>query len=384
MLQNTSAVEFTPLDINMMARAMKLAQRGIYTTTPNPNVGCVIVRDAKIVGEGYHQRAGKSHAEVYALRMAGDLAEGATVYVTLEPCSHHGRTPPCAESLIKAKVSRVVCAMQDPNPKVKGRGIQMLKDAGIEVQVGLLESEALSLNRGFIKFMKTGMPFVQLKMAASLDGQSALQNGQSQWITSPKARQDVQRYRAISSAILSTSKTVIEDNASLNIRWQELPPSVQTCYQQSDVRQPHRVILDRQNQLRQNLKLFQADGECIIVSQEGDLIPQLDDNGRLDLKKILFTLANQHSLHHLWVEAGPTLASSMIQANLVDELVIYLAPKIMGCDGRGLFGALGLTHMSQVIDLDITDVRQVGKDIRITANLKDNENEKEALCSQEL
>ncbi|AUI85463.1 riboflavin biosynthesis protein RibD [Vibrio azureus] len=384
MSQNTSAVEFTPFDIKMMSRALKLAQRGIYTTAPNPNVGCVIVRDGKMVGEGYHHRAGEPHAEVHALRMAGELAEGATAYVTLEPCSHYGRTPPCAEGLIKANVSRVVCAMQDPNPQVAGRGIQMLKEAGIEVQVGLLEGEALALNRGFIKFMKTGMPFVQLKMAASLDGQSALQNGQSQWITSPMARQDVQRYRAMSGAILSTSKTVVADDASLNIRWQELPASVQTCYQQNDVRQPPRVILDRQGQLHQDLALFKTDGKRIIVSQKGEVIPQLNEDGRLDLNKTLFTLANQHSLHHLWVEAGPTLASSLIQANLVDELVIYLAPKIMGSDGRGLLGALGLTHMSQVIDLEITDVRQVGKDIRITASLKHNENEKEALCSQEL
>ncbi|USD50593.1 bifunctional diaminohydroxyphosphoribosylaminopyrimidine deaminase/5-amino-6-(5-phosphoribosylamino)uracil reductase RibD [Vibrio sp. SCSIO 43153] len=370
--QNSSSV-FTSQDFEMMSRALKLAKRGIYTTAPNPNVGCVIVRDGEIVGEGHHHRAGEPHAEVHAMRMAGDKAEGATAYVTLEPCSHFGRTPPCAEGLIKAKVARVICAMEDPNPKVAGRGFQMLRDAGVEVQVGLLESEAIDLNKGFIKFMQTGMPYVQLKMAASLDGQSALNNGQSQWITSPKARQDVQRYRALSGGILSTSKTVIDDNASLNVRWDDLPCSVQTQYSQDEVRQPPRVILDRQSQLNDDLKLFNTDGERIIVSQGGDMVPELDENGQIDLATTLKAVASEYHINHLWVEAGATLASSLIKANLVDELIIYLAPKLMGSDGRGLIGALGLTEMAQVIDLTITDVRMVGVDIRITATVKRNQ-----------
>ncbi|TMX57599.1 bifunctional diaminohydroxyphosphoribosylaminopyrimidine deaminase/5-amino-6-(5-phosphoribosylamino)uracil reductase RibD [Vibrio rotiferianus] len=370
--QNSSSV-FTSQDFEMMSRALKLAKRGIYTTAPNPNVGCVIVRDGEIVGEGHHHRAGEPHAEVHAMRMAGDKAEGATAYVTLEPCSHFGRTPPCAEGLIKAKVARVICAMEDPNPKVAGRGFQMLRDAGVEVQVGLLESEAIDLNKGFIKFMQTGMPYVQLKMAASLDGQSALNNGQSQWITSPKARQDVQRYRALSGGILSTSKTVIDDNASLNVRWDDLPCSVQTQYSQDEVRQPPRVILDRQSQLNDDLKLFNTDGERIIVSQGGDTAPELDENGQIDLATTLKAVASEYHINHLWVEAGATLASSLIKANLVDELIVYLAPKLMGSDGRGLIGALGLTEMAQVIDLTITDVRMVGVDIRITAIVKRNQ-----------
>ncbi|MFN1583680.1 bifunctional diaminohydroxyphosphoribosylaminopyrimidine deaminase/5-amino-6-(5-phosphoribosylamino)uracil reductase RibD [Vibrio rotiferianus] len=370
--QNSSSV-FTSQDFEMMSRALKLAKRGIYTTAPNPNVGCVIVRDGEIVGEGHHHRAGEPHAEVHAMRMAGDKAEGATAYVTLEPCSHFGRTPPCAEGLIKAKVARVICAMEDPNPKVAGRGFQMLRDAGVEVQVGLLESEAIDLNKGFIKFMQTGMPYVQLKMAASLDGQSALNNGQSQWITSPKARQDVQRYRALSGGILSTSKTVIDDNASLNVRWDDLPCSVQTQYSQDEVRQPPRVILDRQSQLNDDLKLFNTDGERIIVSQGGDMAPELDENGQIDLATTLKAVASEYHINHLWVEAGATLASSLIKANLVDELIVYLAPKLMGNDGRGLIGALGLTEMAQVIDLTITDVRMVGVDIRITATVKRNQ-----------
>ncbi|MFM2621104.1 bifunctional diaminohydroxyphosphoribosylaminopyrimidine deaminase/5-amino-6-(5-phosphoribosylamino)uracil reductase RibD [Vibrio owensii] len=373
MAQQSLSSEFTPQDFEMMSRALKLAKRGIYTTAPNPNVGCVIVRDGEIVGEGHHHRAGEPHAEVHAMRMAGDKAEGATAYVTLEPCSHYGRTPPCAEGLIKAKVARVVCAMEDPNPKVAGRGFQMLRDAGVEVQVGLLENEAIELNKGFIKFMQTGMPYVQLKMAASLDGQSALSNGQSQWITSPKARQDVQRYRALSGGVLSTSKTVIDDNASLNVRWDDLPNSVKAHYPQDEVRQPHRVILDRQSQLNDDLKLFNTDGERIIVSQGGDIAPELDKNGQVDLAATLKAVASVSHINHLWVEAGATLASSLIKANLVDELIVYLAPKLMGSDGRGLIGALGLTEMAQVIDLTITDVRMVGVDIRITATVKRNQ-----------
>ncbi len=369
MLQYTPKVTFTPLDFSMMSRAIMLAKRGIYTTAPNPNVGCVIVRDGEIVGEGYHHRAGEPHAEVHAIRMAGDKTEGATAYVTLEPCSHYGRTPPCAEGLIKAKVARVVCAMQDPNPKVAGRGIQMLRDAGIEVEVGLLESDALKLNRGFIKFMQTGMPFVQLKMAASLDGQTALSNGQSQWITSPQARQDVQRFRAMSGGILSTSKTVIDDNASLNVRWDDLPKSVQVEYAQAAVRQPTRIILDRQGKLSDDLKLFNTAGERVIVSNVGDITPKLDEIGQVDLQSTLKTVAAEHQINHLWVEAGATFASALIKANLVDELVVYFASKLMGSDGRGLIGALGLTEMAQVIDLEITDVRMVGGDIRITANI---------------
>ncbi len=200
--------QFSAIDYQMMSRAIELAKRGRFTTAPNPNVGCVITVNNEVVGEGYHKKAGEPHAEVHALRMAAERAKGATAYVTLEPCSHYGRTPPCAEGLIKAGVSKVICAMSDPNPQVAGRGFNMLREAGIEVSVGLLEQDARALNPGFLKKMETGMPFVQLKMAASLDGQTALSNGVSQWITGPEARQDVQAYRAQSGAILSTSKTV--------------------------------------------------------------------------------------------------------------------------------------------------------------------------------
>ncbi|OAJ95415.1 bifunctional diaminohydroxyphosphoribosylaminopyrimidine deaminase/5-amino-6-(5-phosphoribosylamino)uracil reductase RibD [Vibrio bivalvicida] len=364
---------FTPQDFKMMSRAIQLAKGGIYTTPPNPNVGCVIVKNGQVVGEGFHYRAGEAHAEVHAMHMAGEKTIGATAYVTLEPCSHYGRTPPCAEGLIKAKVAKVICAMQDPNPKVAGRGIQMLRDAGIDVEVGLLEQDASELNPAFIKKMKTGMPFVQLKMAASLDGQTALSNGQSQWITSSQARHDVQMFRAKSCAILSTSKTVIEDNASLNVRWDDLPNKVRAQYDKTNIRQPARVILDRQQQLNPALKLFSTPGERIIVAPSGDITPKLNADQQIDLEATFKTLSEQHNINHLWVEAGSTLASSLIKDNLVDELIVYLAPKIMGSDGRGLFGALGLASMEQAIDLDIQDVRQVGRDIRIVAKLNRKE-----------
>lgn len=377
-----------------MVRALELAKRGIYTTAPNPNVGCVITRDGEIVGEGFHLKAGEPHAEVHALRMAGEKAVGATAYVTLEPCSHYGRTPPCAEGLIKAKVAKVICAMQDPNPQVSGRGIQMLRDAGIDVEIGLLEADAKALNPAFIKKMQTGMPFVQLKMAASLDGQTALNNGKSQWITSPQARQDVQAFRAMSGAILSTSKTVIDDNASLNVRWDDLPSGVQSRYglkpsdglkpsenlntqdQERRIRQPIRVILDRQNQLTSDLKLFQTEGSVLrVATQHSDVIVTETNPQQLDLTELMSELASQHNINHVWVEAGATLAGQLLINGLVDELIVYLAPKLMGSDGRGLIGALGLECMSQVIELDIQDVRQVGQDIRLIAKPVLNEKE---------
>ncbi|MFC1236025.1 bifunctional diaminohydroxyphosphoribosylaminopyrimidine deaminase/5-amino-6-(5-phosphoribosylamino)uracil reductase RibD [Vibrio sp. F74] len=368
---------FSLFDYQMMSRAIELAKKGLYTTAPNPNVGCVIVLDGEIVGEGFHYKAGEPHAEVFALREAQDKAQGATAYVTLEPCSHYGRTPPCAEALVKAKVAKVICAMQDPNPQVAGRGIKILQDAGIEVQVGLLEADSMALNPAFIKQMQTGMPFVQLKLAASLDGKTALKNGVSQWITSPEARKDVQSYRAKAGAVLSTSKTVIDDNASLNVRWDDLPKAIQNTYPQEDLRQPIRVILDRGLALTKSLKLFQSDGEIvqILACDSGS---SLDSNGlsvvlkeaQLDLEMVLKQLNKQHQVNHIWVEAGATLAASFIKQNLVDELIIYLAPKLMGTDGRGLINMLGLESMEQAINLDIKDIRMVGSDIRVIATIK--------------
>ncbi|WP_086982530.1 bifunctional diaminohydroxyphosphoribosylaminopyrimidine deaminase/5-amino-6-(5-phosphoribosylamino)uracil reductase RibD [Vibrio aphrogenes] len=367
---------FTAFDHQMMARAIALAKQGIYTTAPNPNVGCVITVGQEIIGQGAHLKAGEPHAEVHALCQAGDKVKGATAYVTLEPCSHYGRTPPCAEALVKARVSRVVCAMQDPNPQVAGRGIAMLRQAGIQVDVGLLEADAIALNPGFIKRMKTGMPYVQLKLAASLDGKTALANGHSQWITSPQARQDVQRYRAKAGAILSTAKTVLDDDASLNVRWQELPQDIQAQYSAPSLRQPVRVILDRQQQLSEHpkLKLFHSEGDLLLVGQdtglaENQVVAALDHNQQFDLPKLLKQLAEEHNINHIWVEAGATLATNLITQQLIDELIIYMAPKLMGTDGRGLTQIAGFTEMKQALDLNITDLRMVGKDLRITACL---------------
>lgn len=253
-----------------MARALELARRGRFTTTPNPNVGCVIVRDGEIVGEGYHLRAGEPHAEVHALRMAGEKAAGATAYVTLEPCSHHGRTPPCCDALIGAGVTRVVAAMQDPNPEVAGRGLYRLQQAGIDVSHGLMMQEAEALNRGFLKRMRTGFPWVQLKLGASLDGRTALASGESQWITSPQARRDVQRLRAQSSAILSTSATVLADNPSLTVRHHELDATTQADYPADLLRQPVRIIVDSQNRVTPQHQLIAQSGETWLARTECD------------------------------------------------------------------------------------------------------------------
>lgn len=363
--------QFTSFDHQMMSRAISLAKRGMFTTTPNPNVGCVIALGEQIVGEGFHRKAGEPHAEVHAMRMAGEKAVGATAYVTLEPCSHYGRTPPCALGLIKAGVTKVICAMTDPNPQVAGRGIRMLQEAGVEVLVGLLEQDARALNPAFLTRMERGRPYVQLKMAASLDGQTALANGRSQWITSPQARRDVQHYRALASAVLSTSQTVVADNASLNVRWSELPTAIQDEYPEQELRQPTRVILDRQHQLTPELKLYATDGPVLTVAHSAaDICVAVDEEQQLSLVDTLEQLASAHNINHVWVEAGATLAKSFIEQELVDEIVLYLAPKIMGSDGRGLFGALGLTDMSQVQNFAIKDLRQVGPDIRVVLTPK--------------
>ena len=363
----------------MMLRAIKLAKNGQFTTTPNPNVGCVIARDDEIVGEGYHYRAGEPHAEVFALRAAGDNAKGATAYVTLEPCSHYGRTPPCAEALVKAGVKRVVCAMVDPNPKVAGRGIAMLEQAGIEVQTGLLEQDAEALNPGFIKVMKSGLPYVQLKLAASLDGRTALANGESKWITGPAARADVQRYRAKAGAILSTSATVLADDPSLNVRWQELGDEVQQGYPETELRQPVRVVIDSKNRVTLQHRLVSLPGKTILARKQADTLawPQdveqlvMPEGEGIDLHALMVELA-KHNINHIWVEAGAGLAGGLLQAGLVDELILYQAPKLMGSDSRGLMDLNGLVSMTQVPELSISDVRMVGGDIRITSRIQNH------------
>lgn len=358
-------------DIEYMARAIELARKGRFTTSPNPCVGCVLVKDGEVVGEGYHQYAGGPHAEVNALRQAGSKAKGATCYVTLEPCSHYGRTPPCAEGLIEAGVAKVIAAMVDPNPQVSGRGLKKLEAAGIEVQQGLLQSDALALNRGFIKRMKGQGPFIQVKMASTLDGKTALSNGKSQWITGPAARADVQKYRAAACAVISGADTVLMDGASLNVRWQY--PQAKALGEAP--RQPVRVIIDTQNRLHPDLPLFSHSSSIIIIRSQLDEQPWPDfveqvvvsqKDGKADLKAVVALLSNR-GLNQLWVEAGATLAGAFVQQGLVDELIIYQAAKLIGSSGRSLLNLSEFTQMDQVLTLLFEDVRMVGDDLRITA-----------------
>jgi diaminohydroxyphosphoribosylaminopyrimidine deaminase/5-amino-6-(5-phosphoribosylamino)uracil reductase len=360
-------------DEKYMARAFELARLGRFTTTPNPNVGCVIVRDGEIVGEGYHIKAGGPHAEVHALRMAGEKAKGATAYVTLEPCSHHGRTPPCADALIDAGVARVVASMQDPNPEVAGRGLYRLQQTGIEVSHGLMHSEAEAINLGFLKRMRTGFPYVQLKMAASLDGRTAMASGESQWITSAAARADVQRFRAQSSAILSSSATVLADDPSLNVRWDELDSDTQRIYPQESLRQPLRIVIDSQNRVTPQHKLVNQPGDTWLARLAADeqswpesteqwVVPGRDN--RVDLVLLMMQLAKRQ-INSVWVEAGAELAGALLQAGLVDELIVYMAPKLLGENGRALCVLPGLQSLSDAPQFTLSDVRQVGADLRL-------------------
>jgi diaminohydroxyphosphoribosylaminopyrimidine deaminase/5-amino-6-(5-phosphoribosylamino)uracil reductase len=352
-----------------MAQALRLAERGFYTTSPNPRVGCVLVRDGKIVGEGWHERAGEPHAEVHALRAAGDAARGSTAYVTLEPCSHHGRTPPCADALIKAGVARVVIAMQDPNPLVAGQGIARLRAANIEVECGLMEVAARELNIGFFTRMKRGMPWVRSKIAASLDGRTALENGESQWITGEAARQDVQHWRARSCAVLTGIGTVLADDPQLNVR------GIETS------RQPLRAVVDNGLRLPLDARLLQQHGLVIYTStQDAQKIAALeqsgarvvlrsDVNGTVDVEAVLRDLAAQ-GCNEVLVEAGSKLNGALLQAELVDELVLYLAPQLLGDMARGMARLGELTSLEQRIELEWQDVRHVGKDLRIVARVK--------------
>ena len=357
-----------------MARALRLARRGLYTTRPNPRVGCVIVRDGTVVGEGWHQRAGGPHAEVHALRAAGERARGATVYVTLEPCAHHGRTPPCADALVAAGVARVVAAMEDPNPQVAGRGLARLRAAGIAAESGLLADEARALNRGFVQRMTRGRPWVRVKLAASLDGRTAMASGESQWITGPAARRDVQRWRARSDAILTGRGTVQHDDPSLNLRLapealglDEAPPP------------PLRVVLDSALRTPPTARLFGLPGPVLLVHDARhapppalaalaavDFLPVPRGAAGLDLAAVLRGLA-EREINEVQVEAGATLAGALLTAGLLDELVLYLAPHLMGDGGRGLFHLPDLTTMAGRIPLRIGDITAVGDDWRIIA-----------------
>ena len=363
------------LHYHYMAYAIKLAHKGVYTTHPNPRVGCVIVKDKKIIGEGYHQRAGQPHAEVLALGNAGSDANGATAYVTLEPCSHTGKTPPCADTLIKSGLSCVIIAMQDPNPLVSGNGINKLREAGIEVLVGIMEQQALELNKGFVKRMQQGLPWVRVKMAMSLDGRTAMASGESQWITASDARIDVQKYRAKADAILTGQGTLVADNPSLNVRLNANDLGIK-----GEIRQPVRVVLDQDLQMSAQAKMLTLNGDtwvytCTHNQHKKQLLEQhgakviesvADENNFLELKTVLKDLAKRE-INEVHVEAGQTLTGALLGEGLVDELVIYMAPALMGSDAKGLFYLPSLQAMKDRIHLEIKDIRAIGRDWRIIA-----------------
>ncbi|HLY96332.1 MAG TPA: bifunctional diaminohydroxyphosphoribosylaminopyrimidine deaminase/5-amino-6-(5-phosphoribosylamino)uracil reductase RibD [Sideroxyarcus sp.] len=355
-------------DSQWMAQALRLAERGLHTTSPNPRVGCVLVKEDKAVGEGWHERAGEPHAEVHALRAAGKAALGATAYVTLEPCSHHGRTPPCADALIAAGVKRVVVAMQDPNPLVAGQGLQKLRAAGIEVECGLMEAAARELNVGFVSRMTRGIPWVRSKIAASLDGRTALANGTSKWITGDAARHDVQHWRARSCAVLTGVGTVLADDPQLNVR------------EISTVRQPLRVVLDSELRISPRAAILQ-NGQTLIYTASSDtskrralqaggaeLVTLAGKGGQVDLSAVLDDLGRR-GINEVLVEAGRTLNGALLQAGLVDELVLYLAPQLLGDAARGLAAMGELTQLQQGVALKWQDMRQVGNDLRIVATI---------------
>jgi diaminohydroxyphosphoribosylaminopyrimidine deaminase/5-amino-6-(5-phosphoribosylamino)uracil reductase len=356
------------VDSQWMAKALNLAERGLFTTTPNPRVGCVLVKDGVVIGEGWHERAGEPHAEVLALRVSGEKARGATAYVTLEPCSHYGRTPPCANALIAAGVTRVVIAMQDPNPLVAGQGMAKLRAANIEVECGLMEAEARNLNIGFVKRMTQGLPWVRSKIAASLDGRTALLNGESQWITGEAARRDVHIWRARSCAVISGIETLLKDDAQLSVR------------HISTTRQPLRVVLDSQLRTPTDARIFQG-GQVLVVTAKADehKIAELEnagaqvtvlagENGRVDLLRAIKHLATI-GCNEVLVEAGSTLNGALLNVGLVDELVLYFAPQLLGDMARGLAKLGELQTLEQSVELAWQDVRQVGKDLRILATV---------------
>ncbi|WP_455924905.1 bifunctional diaminohydroxyphosphoribosylaminopyrimidine deaminase/5-amino-6-(5-phosphoribosylamino)uracil reductase RibD [Pseudomonas putida] len=363
------------LDAHYMARAIELARRGLYTTHPNPRVGCVIVRDGQVVGEGWHVRAGEPHAEVHALRQAGELARGATAYVTLEPCSHHGRTPPCADALVNAGLARVVAAMQDPNPEVAGRGLKRLADVGIQVLSGVLEAESRALNPGFLKRMEHGVPFVRVKLAMSLDGRTAMASGESQWITGPAARSAVQRLRARSSVVLTGADSVLADGARMTVRAEQLGLDPETTALALS-RPPLRVLIDGRLRVPLDAPFFQAGPALVVTCAQGadasvyqqnghELLVVAAVDGHVDLAQLLQLLAARGTSEIL-VEAGPTLAGAFARQGLVDEYQLFIAGQFLGSTARPLLD-WPLARMAEAPRLKIIEMRAVGDDWRVIA-----------------
>jgi diaminohydroxyphosphoribosylaminopyrimidine deaminase/5-amino-6-(5-phosphoribosylamino)uracil reductase len=355
-------------DREFMARALALAERGLYTATPNPRVGCVIVKDGAIVGAGWHEAAGRPHAEVNALAEAGAAAQGATLYVTLEPCSHQGRTPPCADAVIRAGIARVVAAMQDPNPIVSGSGFGRLHGKGVEVAQGLMQEEARELNIGYVSRMAHGRPWMRMKIAATLDGRTALANGQSQWITGEASRRDGHHFRARACALLTGVGTAKDDDPQLNVRYVETP------------RQPLKVLVDSKLEVSPGAKLF-ADGKVLVAAARenrakaealrargAEVLVLPNPHGKVDLAELLRELGRR-GVNEVHVEAGARLNGSLLREGCVDELLVYLAPSLIGDTGRGMFSLPEFTDLGQKIALSIREVSRVGEDIRVIARL---------------
>ena len=362
-------------DARHMARALELARLGVYSTHPNPRVGCVIVRDGETVGEGWHVQAGGPHAEVHALRQAGDRARGATAYVTLEPCSHHGRTPPCAEALVEAGVARVVVAMQDPNPQVAGQGLERLRRAGIAVTCPLLATEARALNPGFLKRMEHGRPYIRVKLAMSLDGRTAMASGESQWITGPAARSAVQRLRAQSSAVLTGADSVTADGARMTVRAAELGLDAETT-ELATRRTALRILIDGRLRVPLDAPFFQAGPALVVTCAEAAAHPQYaqgghellslrGEDGRVDLLELSIELARR-GINELLVEAGASLAGAFARQGLVDEYQLFIAAKFMGSTARPLLD-WPMARMSETAPLQIIEMTAVGDDWRVIA-----------------
>lgn len=363
------ATPWSDLDRTSMARALQLAERGLCTTDPNPRVGCVLVRNGRVVGEGFHAVAGGPHAEALALEAAGEAARGATAYVTLEPCDHHGRTPPCSEALIEAGVARVVYALRDPDPRVSGSGEERLRRAGVTVQSGLMGDASAELNAGFVMRMQRGRPYVRVKLAMSLDGRTALANGESRWITSELARGDVQRFRARSSAVLTGIGTILADDPALTVRLPDCD------------RQPWRVVLDSHLRTPSDARVINREGRVLVMGTRDDptrrrsleaqgaaveVLPAATTGPGLDLSVVLTHLARLQ-MNEVWVEAGSTLAGALLRAGLCDELVVYVAPSLLGHEARPLLTLPLLTSLEDRMQFEFTDFRMIGPDLRVTA-----------------
>jgi diaminohydroxyphosphoribosylaminopyrimidine deaminase/5-amino-6-(5-phosphoribosylamino)uracil reductase len=358
--------DFDAADHGYMAEALRLAELGLYTTDPNPRVGCVVVKDGRVVGRGFHKKAGEAHAEVLALKEAGAEAKGATLYLTLEPCSHQGKTPPCADALVAAGVARVVAAMTDPNPKVSGQGFARLKAAGIQVMQGLMETPARALNPGFISRMTRGRPWVRTKLAVSLDGRTALATGESRWISGDAAREDVHRWRARSSAVLTGIGTLLADDPSFSVR---LP---------GEWRQPLKVVVDTNLSTPASAKLFKQQPDAVYIATAVDdpeeHEPLLDvgasiqvfpeRRGFMDLKAILESLVEMEC-NEVLMEAGAGMNGALLAAGLVDELILYMAPSILGDSAKGMFSLPPLASMQERREFEVKDTRMVGTDLRL-------------------